>query len=69
MIQVECHSDYDYAERPVAFHYRKRRFEIASLIAEWREPEGKGFRVMTEDLEIFDLFYDQNKDEWEVKRG
>lgn len=69
MAQVECRSDSEYAQRPIAFYYRKRRFEVGSLLAEWHEPEGKAFRVMTEEMEIFDLFYDQDKDEWEVKQA
>ena len=35
---VECHSGYEYAERPVALHWQGQRLEIESVEAEWRIP-------------------------------
>lgn len=64
---VECHAGHDYAQRPMALHWKGQRLVIDVILAEWREPEGKGFRVLTENLAAFDLFYDQDKDEWEIR--
>jgi hypothetical protein len=63
---VECHSGFDYAERPVAFYWDGQRIEVESILAEWRTPEHKGFRVQTADGSVFQLIYDQAMDTWEV---
>lgn len=65
---VECHSGYAYAERPIAFHWEGNRLEIERILAEWRAPRGKGFRVLTNDSILFDLFYDLDEDEWEISK-
>ncbi len=64
---VECHSGFDYAERPVAFHWGGQRFEVNTIIAEWRTPEHKTFRVQAVDSCIFLLVYDQVLDTWNVR--
>lgn len=63
---VECHSGYEYAERPVAFYWEGNRWEIEAIEAQWSLPGGKQFRVRTQDERIFELFYDELKDEWRV---
>jgi hypothetical protein len=63
---VECHSGFDYAEYPVAFHWEGQRIKIETIIAEWRTPEQKIFRIQTEDGGIFKLVYDQTLDAWDV---
>jgi hypothetical protein len=63
---VECHSGYDYAERPIAFIWAGERFEVETIMSEWRTPENKGFRVRVVDGLIFELVYHQVSDTWEV---
>jgi hypothetical protein len=63
---VECHSGYEYAERPVAFYWEGNRGEIEAIEAQWSLPGGKQFRVRTQYERIFELFYDELKDEWRV---
>ena len=46
---VECHSGYEYAERPVALHWQGQRLEIEAVEAEWRIPGGRCFRVRCAD--------------------
>jgi hypothetical protein len=52
---VECHSDYTYAEKPVALTWEGQRLEIAAILAQWRTPEEKCFRVRTSDGQEFEL--------------
>ena len=66
-ILVECHSGYEYAQRPKALHWQGERLGIETIVTEWREPNGKRFRVLAENSQDFDLFYDVDKDEWEIK--
>ncbi len=63
---VECRSDSEYAERPLAFYWEGKRLEVDQVLARWRAPEGKGFRVRVAERGIFDLIYNEANDAWEV---
>jgi len=63
---VECHSGTEYAEYPIAFRWQGQRLVVVRIKAQWRTPEGKGFRVCTEDERCFELFYGELYDEWRV---
>ncbi len=63
---VECHSEYEYAEKPLAFWWQDQRWEIEEILAQWRIPGGKCFRVRTKDNQIFELFYGELFDEWRI---
>ena len=63
---VECHSGYEYAERPIALRWEGQRLQIEKVEAEWRIPGGKRFRVRTRDGRAFELFYGELYDEWRV---
>jgi hypothetical protein len=64
---VECRSDAEYADRPLALTWQGRRLEIAEILATWRGPGEKGFRVKTADGQAFELAYRQLPDEWHVQ--
>jgi hypothetical protein len=63
---VECHSDTEYADRPLAFTWQGRRLEIAEILGRWRGPNGKSFRIKTLDGQVFDLIYREIPDDWLV---
>jgi len=63
---VECHSGYEYAERPVALTWEGRRLEVEAVEASWRIPGGKCFRVRTVAGLHFELFYGELYDEWRI---
>jgi hypothetical protein len=63
---VECHSGYIYAERPVALHWENQRLEITEILARWRIPGGRRFRVRVADERVFELFYGELYDEWRI---
>ncbi len=63
---VECHSGYEYAEKPVALHWEGQRVEIEQVEAEWRIPGGHCFRVRVGDGRRFELFYGELYDEWRI---
>jgi len=65
-VLVECHSGYEYAQRPTALHWQGVRFEIEAVEAEWRIPGGKRFRVRTADGQVFELIYGDLFDEWRI---
>ncbi len=63
---VECHSGFEYAERPVSLQWMGERLEIEQVEAEWRIPGGKCFRVRVKDGRTFELFYGELYDEWRI---
>jgi hypothetical protein len=64
--EVECHSGYEFAERPIAMHWQGSRLEVEHIHARWRSPEGKHFKVQTTDGQFFEILYDQFLDEWSI---
>lgn len=67
MDAVECRSDSEYAERPLALTWEGRRLEIAEILASWRGPGEKGFRVKTVEGLAFELAYRELPDEWQIQ--
>jgi hypothetical protein len=65
---VECHSEYQYAERPSAFTWNGERIVISEIIARWRSPRGMHFRVSTTTQGIFELSYLELEGTWEVQQ-
>ncbi len=63
---VECHSGFEYAERPTALRWEGERLEIEAVLADWRIPGGKRFRVRTVGGQVFELFYGELYDEWRI---
>lgn len=69
METVECRSDTDAsrAERPLSLIWQGCRYEIAEILARWRGPAEKGFRVKTTDGLAFELTYQEFSDDWHVQ--
>ncbi len=63
---VECHSGYEYAERPVALRWESQRLEVEAVEAEWRIPGGHRFRVRVRNGRRFELVYGELDDEWKI---
>jgi len=64
--RVECRSDGDYAGRPLAIHWQGRRETVKIVLASWRTPEGKSFRVVTQADNVLECIFSETKDEWTV---
>jgi hypothetical protein len=64
---VECHSGYQYAEKPTAVHWEGQRIEIMALEAEWRTPAGRFFKVRCGGERRFELLYSESNDDWTVR--
>ena len=65
---VECHSEHEYAERPVAFTWNEQRLEISEIMEGWHSPGEKYFLVRTTDGQIFELCYGEFTDEWRTRQ-
>lgn len=67
MDDVECRSDSEYAERPIALTWNGQCYEVAEVLSRWHTPDEKVFRVRTTDEQIFELIYREGPDEWKIK--
>ncbi|MBN2501503.1 MAG: hypothetical protein JXB38_12040 [Anaerolineales bacterium] len=65
-VNVECHSEYTYAERPTAVYLDGERQEINHVLASWQTPEGRYFRVLLENDGVLTLVYKTTEDHWEL---
>jgi aspartyl-tRNA(Asn)/glutamyl-tRNA(Gln) amidotransferase subunit A len=63
-IQATCYSGYTYAERPDSFIWQGTRYKVQKVEREWQEPGGRHFQVRAEDNKLFELCYNEPKDEW-----
>jgi hypothetical protein len=64
---VECHSGYQYADRPTAIFWEGQRLEVVEILRLWRTPGMIYFRVITIDEQSFDLRYDEQADVWFIE--
>jgi len=64
---VECHSGYEYAERPIALYWHEQRLVIDEILDSQRTPVGSTFRVRTHDDQVFELSYLEMQDEWRIQ--
>ena len=63
---MDCGTDGDYAGRPLAIHWQGRREAVKIVLAVWRTPEGKCFRVVTEADNVLDCIFSETDEEWIV---
>ena len=66
--KVICRSDSTYAERPVGLIWQGKQLDILAILDRWRTPDGKGFRVVAGQDEIFELFYNEQWNEWSIRQ-
>lgn len=75
MADVKCYSGNEYAERPLSFLWEGAQMEVQTILARWRTPRGKLFRVRATVTEptaavpagTFDLIYDEVQDCWNIR--
>jgi hypothetical protein len=64
---VEAYAGGSYPEHPRAFTWAGKRWTVQEILTRRREPNGIGFTVRcAQDRALFDLFYDNGKDEWQI---
>lgn len=63
---VNCYSGGSYADRPKSFIWLDEVHYVQKIIKTWTTPEGKHFKVLTAQDEIFELFYNINEKVWYV---
>jgi hypothetical protein len=64
---VACHSGSTYAEYPLAFQFQGETLPVDEVLARWRSPAGRCFRVRSART-LFDLVYVEDQDQWRVEQ-
>lgn len=65
LTKVSCYSGFTYAERPLSFVWNGQVLDVKAVENTWVEPGKRHFRVRADDT-LFELCYDEFKDEWSV---
>ena len=73
-VDVECYSGYRANERPVAFIFQDRRWQVEEIIDRWYEGEVQSnepaldyFKVRTVEGRVFLLRYNSLFDAWSIR--
>ena len=64
---VFCYSGNEYADRPVSFLHEGELLEVLEIIARWRTPQGKLFRIAAAGGRIFDILFCEACGGWKIK--
>lgn len=65
-VEVTSYSGYKYAQRPISFTWRGKKYVVEVVEREWVTPEGFCFSVRTEDGKRFQLAYEEGADAWRI---
>lgn len=67
-VEVSSYSGYTYAQEPRSFTYEGRCYQVSSIKAVWREPEGLFFRVEVGGEDLLVITYKESADKWYLSR-
>lgn len=62
--QVECHSGYRAAERPLRFSLAGREYRVEKVLDRWYGPDEAGWRVRADDGRLYVLRHGEPDGEW-----
>ena len=73
-VDVKCYSGFKTNERPLSFVHCDHEFSVMDIEGSWFEEDEAGcsrrvcFRVRADDGDLYLLSYDENSDEWVLRR-
>ncbi len=65
-LKVNCYSGHTYAEEPRSFQWQGIEYEIEEIERVWQAPGERYFQVRTRDNKLFQLCYNEAKDQWSL---
>ena len=65
-LKVNCYSGHTYAEEPRSFEWEGQKYEVDKIEKAWGEPGERYFQVRTRDNKLFQLCYNETKDQWSL---
>lgn len=64
---VRCYSGSLYAERPRSFLWDGQERTVVEIQMSLRTPDGKRFRVLADDHQLYLLTYNEGMDSWRIQ--
>ena len=59
--------EFTYAQQPIRFLWQETWQEVESILDQWKSPQSSCFRVMTTAKDIYELYYLEDRDIWQVQ--
>jgi hypothetical protein len=50
----------------LTIYWQGERLEVEQVLDAWRAPDGKNYRISTQDGQIFELQYSESNDAWSI---
>ena len=66
--RVECHSGYSSCDHPNAIFWHGQRHLVKAILAEWRTPIEKHYRLLVAGNLILNAFFDEKNNSWNVEK-
>jgi hypothetical protein len=64
---VLCHSGYKYAQEPRSIIWGGEQLQVEQIQSSWQSPKGPAFLAKVKDGRLFEISYDEQLDEWDVR--
>jgi len=64
--QIECKAGYSACDYPMAVFLQGQRREVQAILAEWRDPQGKHYRLLLEGGQHVQLHFLEEND-WQIQ--
>jgi len=65
---VRSRSNHTYAQQPYEVFLEGRWYPVTAIIATWKEPAARGFRLLLTDFIVVDVRYREDTDTWDIVR-
>jgi len=65
---VECHSGYSSCDHPCAIWWQGQRHLVKAIIAEWRTPFEKHYRLLVAEDLFLKAILNEKENIWKVER-
>jgi hypothetical protein len=50
----------------MAIHWQGERLVVEQILDAWRAPDGKCYRINTQDGQVFELSYSESENAWSI---
>ncbi len=65
-VEVKCYAGYRGEEAPRSFLLDGKELAVAEIVERWQTPQGRYFRVRTEEGVLYDLCHVEQEERWQL---
>ena len=66
--KVECHSGFSSCDHPTAIWWQGHHHLVKAIIAEWRTPIEKHYRLLIDENLILNAVFNEKNNSWNVEK-